>query len=181
MKALTWGLAVLALAGAAAPAQAQTKTVTGETKTLTASVEAIDSTTRAVTVKKPDGTFEVFYVPDGVKTFDTLKIGDKVTARYYENMVLTVQKPGQAAKDSSNAAVTRSKAGAAGTVAHQRTITATIQAIDLKVPSITFTGPNNWKYSTRVQDLNSLKQVKVGDKVDITWTEAMILSLDAGK
>jgi len=178
MKALTAGLVVLALAG---PAQAQTKTVTGETKTLTASVEAIDSTTRAVTVKKPDGTYDVFYVPDGIKKFDTLKIGDKVTARYYENIVLNLQRPGEAAKDSSDAAVTHSTRGGAGTVAHQRTITATIQAIDLKVPSITFIGPSNWKYSTRVKDVNALKQVKVGDKVDITWTEAMIVSLDAGK
>ncbi len=48
-------------------------------------------------------------------------------------------------------------------------------------PSITFAGPNNWKYSTRVQDLDALKRVKVGDKVDITWTEALILSLEEGK
>jgi hypothetical protein len=178
MRTLTLGLVVLVFAGSA---QAQTKTVTGETKNLTASVEAIDSTTRAVTVKKPDGTYDVFYVPDGIKKFDTLKIGDKVTARYYENIVLNLQRPGEAAKDSSSAAVTRSKEGGAGTAAHQRTITATIQAIDLKVPSITFTGPSNWKYSTRVQDVNALKQVKVGDKVDITWTEAMIVSLDTGK
>ena len=181
MKMLTVGYAVAVLAATTGPAHAQTKTVTGEAMTLTASVESIDSTNRAVTVKKADGTFEVFYVPDGVKAFDTLKIGDQVTARYYENMVLTVQRPGEKAKDSTNAAVTRSKEGRAGTVAHQRTITATIQAIDMKVPSITFTGPNNWKYSTRVQDVDTLKKVKVGDKVDITWTEAMILSLDVGK
>jgi Cu/Ag efflux protein CusF len=77
--------------------------------------------------------------------------------------------------------VTRAANRAAGTVAHQRTITATITQIDMKVPSITFTGPNNWKYSTRVEDKAALAKVKVGDKVDITWTEAMILSLDEGK
>ena len=71
--------------------------------------------------------------------------------------------------------------GNAGTAAHQRTITATIAAIDMKVPSITFTGPNNWKYSTKVQDKDALSKVKVGDKVDITWTEAMVLSLEDAK
>ena len=180
MKTFVYATAAVA-ALAAAPASAQTKTVTGEAKTVTASVEAIDSSNREVTVKKPDGTYDVFYVPPGMKRFDTLKIGDKVTARYYENMVLTLKKPGEAPKDSGNAAVTRSKEGAAGTMAHQRTITATITAIDMKVPSITFTGPNNWKYSTRVEDKEALSKVKVGDKVDITWTEAMILSLDEGK
>ena len=40
------------LALAAVPAAAQTKTLTGETKTVTASVEAIEKATREVTVKK---------------------------------------------------------------------------------------------------------------------------------
>jgi hypothetical protein len=66
-----------------------------------------------------------------------------------------------------------------GTAAKQRTITATITAIDTGVPSITFTGPNGWKYSSKVQDRKSLENVKVGDKVDITWTEALLVSLDA--
>ena len=180
MKAFVLG-SIAAIALTASPILAQTKTVTGETKTLTASVEAIDSMNREVTVKKPDGTYDVFYVPPGMKRFDTLKIGDKVTARYYENMVLTLQKPGEKPKDSGNAAITRTKDGGAGTVAHQRTITATIAAIDMKAPSVTFTGPNGWKYSTRVEDKAALAKVKVGDKVDITWTEAMILSLDEGK
>jgi hypothetical protein len=162
-------------------ANAQSKTVTGETKTATVSVQAIDSSNREVTVQKPDGTYDVFYVPPSMKRFDTLKVGDKITARYYENMVLTLQKPGEKPKDSTSAAVTRSKQGGAGTMARQRTITATITAIDMNVPSITFTGPNNWKYTTRVEDKEALAKVKAGDKVDITWTEAMILSLDDSK
>jgi hypothetical protein len=158
---------------------AQTKTVTGETKTVTATVESIETSNREVTVKKADGTYDVWYVPAGVKKFDTLKIGDKVSARYYENLVVTVKKPGEASRDEHNAAVTR--AGSGATVGHQRTITATITAIDMNVPSITFTGPNDWKYSTRVEDKAALARVKVGDKVDITWTEATIISIGDGK
>ena len=177
----TCGL-VAALTITASAAGAQTKTITGEQKTLTATVESIEAATRSVTVKKPDGTYEVFYVPSAVKKFDTLKIGDKVTARYYENVVLQVKAPGETgAGDKSASAVTRATAGTAGTAAHQRTITATIAAIDPNTPSITFTGPNGWKYSTRVEDTAALAKVKVGDKVDITWTEAMVLSLDSGK
>ena len=72
--------AVLALA--AVPAAAQTKTLTGETKTVTASVEAIEKAQREVTVKKPDGTYDVFYFPTSIKRFDSLKVGDKITAKY---------------------------------------------------------------------------------------------------
>jgi hypothetical protein len=69
----------------------------------------------------------------------------------------------------------------AGTADVQRTITATITAIDPKVPSITFSGPNNWTYSSKVEDKKALQKVKVGDKVDITWTSAMLVSFDDAK
>ena len=169
------------LALTASTLAAQSKTIPGETHIMTATVEAIEASTRSVTVKKTDGTYEQLYVPETFKKFDTLKIGDKVTATYYDNVVLQLKKPGEAAVDRSSGAVTRAKDAAAGTAAHQRTITATITAIDMNAPSITFSGPNGWKYSTRVEDRAALAKVKVGDKVDITWTEAMILSLDEGK
>ena len=60
----------------------------------------------------------------------------------------------------------------------QRTITATIVAIDNSVPSITFKGETvNWTYSSRVADKAALAKVKVGDRVDITWTEALTVSV----
>ena len=62
-----------------------------------------------------------------------------------------------------------------------RTMTATIEAIDPKVPSITFKGPKGWKYSRRVLDKDVLKQVKVGDEVDFTWTEAVTLEVSTPK
>ena len=43
---------------------------------------------------------------------------------------------------------------------------------------MTFTGPNGWKYTSRIQDTAAAAKVKVGDKVDIVWTEAMLVSID---
>ena len=118
-------------------------------------------------------------VPADNKKFDTIKVGDKVTALYYDNVVIRVKHPGEKDTDKDTAAVTAGSSGkAGGTAATQRTITATITQIDMKVPSITFTGPNNWKYSSKVQDKEALAQVKVGDKVDIVWTEAVMISLE---
>jgi hypothetical protein len=51
----------------------------------------------------------------------------------------------------------------------------------MKVPSISFKGPNGWAYSSKVQDKDALSKVKVGDKVDITWTEALLVSFDTPK
>src|SRR5262245_17316129 len=178
MKGLSICETVSAIALTAVSAGAQTKTITGETKVVTATVEGIERSTREVTVKKPDGKYEVFTVPADVKKFDTLKIGDKVTARYYENMVLRLKAPGEKSVDTPNCEITQASGGnTSATAAVQRTNTATIKAIDQKTPSITFAGPNGWEYSTRVEDKAALAKVKVGDKVDITWTEALIVSL----
>jgi hypothetical protein len=177
MKRVLLGVAAVLIA-TVAPAGAQTKTLTGEQKTVTASVEAIDKGARSVTVKKPDGTYDVFYFPETIRRFDALKVGDKITAKYYENLVLRVKAPGEKDVNSASGGTVRAEGKLAGTTSRQRTITATIAAIDQAVPSITFTGPNGWKYSSRVEDKKALEKVKVGDRLDITWTEALILSVE---
>jgi hypothetical protein len=48
-------------------------------------------------------------------------------------------------------------------------MTATIDSIDKSASSMTFSGPNGWKYSRHIVDPDVLDKVKVGDKVDITW------------
>ena len=97
-------------------------------------------------------------------------------------MTVRLKKPGEAAVNTGEAAVTPGAGAKPGaTVAAQRTMTAAIEAIDPKVPSITFTGPKGWKYSRRVLDKNVLKQVKVGDQVDFTWTEAVTIEVAAPK
>lgn len=174
------GAAALVVLTATVAGAQLTKTIQGETKVVTVTVEAIERSSREVTVKKPDGTYDIFYVPPAVQRFDTLKIGDKITAKYYENMVLQLKAAGSKDVNTGSAAVLKAPNDkAAVTASKQRTITATIAAIDQKVPSITFTGPNGWNYTSRVEDKQALAKVKVGDKVDITWTEAMLLSIDS--
>ena len=157
-------------------AAAQSKVIPGESKTVTATVEAVDQGTRTVTLKLADGTYETIVAPASVERFNAIKVGDRMTARYYDNVVLRLKRPGEKDVDTAKDAITKTPGVSPGaTAATQRTITATITAIDLKVPSISFSGPNNWKYSQRVEDVNALKQVKVGDKIDITWTEALMV------
>jgi hypothetical protein len=170
---------LLAFAGAAA---AQTKTITGDEVVVTATVEAIDAQNRILTLKSPDGTYEMVYAPPEMKRFAELKVGDKITARYYDNIVIRLKKPGEAAVDLDSASVTPGVGKRpGGTAATQRTITATIIGIDPKVPSISLTGPNGWKYISRVEDKKALSMLKVGDKLDITWTEALLISVDTAK
>ncbi len=175
-------LAVLALALAAA-APAQVKEIPGDTVTASGTVEAIDHANRVLTLKSDaDGEFVTLDVPADARRFDEIKVGDKVTARYYDNVTVRLKKPGEKAVNAGEAAVTPGTGAKPGaTVAAQRTMTATVEAIDPKVPSITFKGPKGWKYSRRVLDKNALKLVKVGDQVDFTWTEAVTLEVSTPK
>jgi hypothetical protein len=59
-----------------------------------------------------------------------------------------------------------------------RRMTATIAEIDKSASSITFVGPNGWKYSRRVVDPTVFDQVKVGDRVDITWNTDLTVSVE---
>ena len=178
-------LAITVLAAAIilpATAAAQIKTLPGESITVNATVEAIAHNTRTLTLKGPEGNLVEVTVPPDVKRFDTLKVGDTISAKYYENVVLRVKAPGEKDVDTLTGGVTPGTGAKAGaTAAAQRTITATITAIDPKVPSIELSGPNNWKYSSRVADKEALAKVKVGDRLDITWTSAVLVSADAPK
>jgi len=174
-----------ALAGAAllmtsATAGAQSKTLQGESETVTATIEAIDQASRTITVKDDKGIYETLDVGPGVARFNELKVGDKITARYYENVVVRVKKPNEAAVDVASGALTRSQTPG-GTAAVQRTITVTITAMDPKARSVTVKGPNNYVYSRRVQDKKIFDQLKVGDRLDMTWTNALLLSAEPQK
>jgi hypothetical protein len=182
MRAIVGLLVVYALSGTSAASAQVSKTLTGEVSNVTATVEAIDQSRREVTLKKEDGTYEVLRVPDNVKRFESLKVGDTLKIRYYENIVLRLKEPGEPDVNTTVKSTTPAAGGEpAGTKAAQRTITATITAIDPKVPSITFTGPKNWSYSSRVEDTKALAKVKVGDRVDITWTAATLMSFESLK
>ncbi len=183
MKRLVVGMiAVAFLALTARTAVAQSKTISSEMRTETGVVEAIEASTRSVTLKKPDGTFVTTVAGPEVKRFSEIKVGDKITARYYENLIIRLKRPGEPDVVSQTKGTTPSEQVLpGGTKAKQVTITATIAAIDMNVPSVTFTGPNGWKYTSKVVDKEALGKVKVGDKFDIVWTEAMLVSLEPGK
>ena len=180
MKRLVVGIiAAAVLVSMARPAMAQAKTVTSEMRTETGIVEAVDVPTRTVTIKKADGSYLTTVAGPDVQRLAEVKVGEKITARYYENLVIRVKQPGESEVDSQVKGTTGSgQELPGGTRARQRTITATITAIDPATPSVTFTGVNGWKYTSKVQDPSVLAKVKVGDKVDFVWTEALLVSLE---
>ena len=146
--------------------------------TVTATVTQIDQKTRAVTLKTDDGQEYSFVAGDEVKNLAQVKKGDVVSATYTEALATEVKKGGHAAAGSVTAAATaQSGAKPAGVVAQQTTVTIAITAIDRTVPSVTFKGPAGNIRTIKVEHPELLQDVKVGDTVDITYTEALAIKL----
>ena len=140
-------LAGSVLLAAGAPAAAQTKTLQGEMVTATATIESIDAGTRTLTIKTDKGLYETIEAPASVTRFNELKVGDKINARYYENIVLRLTAPGETAVDLDTAALTKTDARPGVTAATQRTITVTVTEMDSKTLAVTVKGPNGYSYS----------------------------------
>lgn len=149
--------------------------------TVTAAVEAIDQKTRMVTLKGPQGNSVTFKAGEQVKNLSQVKVGDSVLAKYYESVAIEVKKPGEAKPGvTKQEAVTRAKPGEtpAGMAVSQVTVTTTIAAIDKKKPTVTLKGADGKTTTVKVRNPKNLENVKVGDQVVITYTEALALSLE---
>src|SRR5688572_2813964 len=96
---LTGSLAGLALLSAGSTVSAQSRTIEGDSVSVTVTIEAIEQSSRTLTVKDADGLYETIQAPPEMKRFSELKVGDRITARYYDNVVVRLKKPGEAAVD----------------------------------------------------------------------------------
>lgn len=147
---------------------------------ITTKIEAIDHAKRLVTLKDAEGQMETIYCGPEVKRFDELKVGDTVTFRYQESVAYAIRKPGQPSglPAQTGPSVTRGEGPKpSGTIAEQQTATVTVKEIDAKIPSITVLTEDGRTVSFKVDDKKKLEGVKPGDKVEITFTQAFMISV----
>jgi len=148
----------------------------------TATITAIDHTNRVVTLKDDKGNVEDIACGPDVKRFDELTVGDTVTFSYHAAVVYQIGKPGAASPAAEDVSAVRGQGPKpSGAYTRQRKVTVTVEAIDPAIPSITVRAPNGNAMSAQVKDKNNLEGVKVGDKIDITYTEAMMITVEAPK
>jgi Cu/Ag efflux protein CusF len=164
----------------ALPLSAQ-RTVTrpGETITETATITKIDAAKRFVVLRGDDGSEVGVYAPPEFTRFDELRAGDRVTLTYYESAVFRVR-PAHGAKPavSEEVAATESAAALPGaTFSHQSTATVTVEAVDRDAPSITVRTADRRVVSRKVEDRSLLDGIKRGDRIDITYTDALLATV----
>lgn len=148
---------------------------------ISAKVVAIDKATRTVTLKGRQGIPVDVVAGDEVRNFDQIKLGDLVTVRYTEALALDLRKTRAAGGDVTvSEGSTRAKPGERPAAAGERRITAIAEVVDVdpKKSTITLKGPRGNRVTLDVENPDQFKVVKKGDQVDVTYTEAVALSVE---
>jgi len=163
----------------AASSTQKPKTVKERVVTKTATVEAIDLKTRIVTLKDKDGNVADLKVSERAKNLPQVKVGDQVTTKYYESIAFELADPGTPMQVGTSESSTKAKPGErpAGVEAKMVSAVVNIEAIDTKTNVATLKGPEGRTVNVQIQDPKKWEKAKVGDKVRITYTEALAIEV----
>jgi Cu/Ag efflux protein CusF len=183
---LSWSIALL-LTGPALAADDSKAAATSETLQGTVIVQSVDIPNRLVTVEDSAGQVQTLEVPPTAKNFSQLKAGDRITIRYKVGVAAEIKVPEDPSKISEvRESVTSTPPGAKPGGKAQRTVTTfiTVKAVDLEKNTLTFEGPKQRTRTIAVkapkmQDL--LKRLKPGDQVEVAYTEALAIDVQAAQ
>jgi len=155
----------------------------GQTVSATATIEQLDVAERFVVLRGDDGTTVGVFAPPAFARFDELQVGDRVTFTYYESIVYQVNGArARNARASEEFAATSSAARLpGGTLSHQLTETVTVAAVDREAPAIAVVTAEGRTVSRKVEARSLLEGVKRGDRIEITYTEALLATVARAK
>jgi hypothetical protein len=148
---------------------------------ISAQVMAIDKATRTLTLKGPKGDSVDIVAGEEVRNFDQIKLGDFVVARYAQALSLELRKTRVAAGEPTvREEAGKAKPGERPAVGGARQVTALadVTAVDPQKSTITLKGPRGNVVTLNVRNPDQFKVVKKGDQVEVTYTEALALSVE---
>jgi Cu/Ag efflux protein CusF len=151
-----------------------------DTQSITATVEAVDSANRELTLKGPKGNVVVVEVPDAVKRFSEIKVGDQLNVKYTESLIVALRKAEATAKlgTSTDTGVTRMEGPKpAAVVSRQITATVEVASVDKAANAVTVRRADGSTVAFRAEDPKNLEGLNPGDKIVVTYKEALALQV----
>ena len=151
-----------------------------ETITTGANITAIDKANRTFTLRDNDGKTRTLKAGPEMVNFDQMKVGDQVKATYTQEMAFNVRKAGMPPEaDEGSAVVKAPKGDKPGVIlAESKTITGVVTAINHKTRMVTLKGPKGNELTFPVKkSVKGFENIKKGDDVVISYTEALALSV----
>lgn len=164
-----------------------TSTETSETARATVTVESVDVPKRLLTVKNKAGELQTIEVDESVRNLDKLEKGDKISMRYKQAVAAEIKPPGTGVKGiEEKKNVQRAQPGErpGGVAERQVRVTIKVKAVDLKQNTLTFVGPKGMTRTIAVKNPEMrayLKKLKPGDEVEVAYTEALVVDVDAAR
>jgi hypothetical protein len=134
---------------------------------LTGEVVVINTETRLMTLKTPDGSFEVLRIPPEVERIKAIEVGDKVTISETEAVLVDIEKGRDAgAMGAVPEKSVEREAGKkpAGTLVDKLTLYGKVLAVDKAKSQVTVQGPNQ-TLTLNVEDPALFDDVAPGDGV----------------
>jgi hypothetical protein len=182
-----WLALSLAFTGAICASCRQTPepVVRDELQEMTATVEAVYLPTRMVVLRDDHGGEAAVVVGPEVQNLEQVEVGDKVTVSYYQGIAAAVKKPGESA-GSTEPEVAQSEVRAgpgqrpAGAIGQAVTATVTIESVDTSLDTVTFRRPDGIVRTVAIQSPEGRKfihQLRRGDQVEVTYTEALAVAV----
>ena len=172
----------LVLAQDKASAKAQPVVGAEETIKVSATVTAIDHAKRLVTVKEANGNETVLKVGEEARNLGQVKIGDVVNVEYKLAAVVSLKKGSGGRTATEATSMSRSKLGEkpGGTVTQEGTIVADVIGVDAAKGTVSVKGPGGRVVHGKVADKALLKDVKVGDQVELDYVASLAIQVVAG-
>jgi hypothetical protein len=145
-----------------------------------AKVMAVNQKTRMITLRGPDGDEFTIHADERVKNLPQVHKGDMVTAVYQRNIAATIRKKGKMKEATGAEDLLTAKPGEKPAAIGARTVevTAKVTKIDRTKQEVTLKGPKGNSVAIAVEDPTVLDRVKVGDLVEVAYTEGMAISVD---
>jgi hypothetical protein len=183
-------LALGATAASAAPAPAKPKPAVNLTERVTgkATVKAIDYASRHLTLATESGDTVTMRVPEEVRKFDQLKVGDVIQATYARETEIAISQPGKPLPtDAQTVLGARSAAGEApaALVGNHIVVTGAVLSVDKANNTLKLVSPAGGQVHTvavrRPEGREALARLKPGDKITAYVTEALLISASPAK
>jgi hypothetical protein len=154
-----------------------------QTVDVSATITAIEKSSRTITLKGPKGDEVKVEAGPEVRNFDQLKVGDVVDMRYRETLAVELKKGGgMKVEKTEKAGAVGAKPGEtpAGVVGRQVTVVGDVMRVDAATQTVTVKGPQR-TVDLKVRDPEQFKLIAVGDQIQATYTEALALAVTPAK
>lgn len=145
---------------------------------VTATVEAVDLKTRMVTLRSSEGKGFTVHAGKEVVNLPQVRVGDEVVLAYVNTVSVRMAESGEYWDESVKGigrAIPGSKPGAFEI--DETKVTATITDIDKTLNTASLRMPGGSMQVVKVKDPANLDKVKVGDRIVITYSEAVAISV----